>query len=208
MKKKVLLTAMITTMMVYALSSCYRNKEDITALPRVSFRSEVVPIVTGGACGCHNNGMAQRALQFSHLDTIWYDAILGRVGLFKTWMNGGTHPGGGAIDFSASEKVIIKKWLAQGEELGYYDDGAGCTVSGNLRYTVDILPIYNVSCKGSTCHGGIALTLDYNKMVASKTILNTMATSGGSQGHPGGALSLSSCTANKFKEWINQGQPQ
>ena len=150
MKKKVLLTAMITTMMVYALSSCYRNKEDITALPRVSFRSEVVPIVTGGACGCHNNGMAQRALQFSHLDTIWYDAILGRVGF----------------------------------------------------------PIYNVSCKGSTCHGGIALTLDYNKMVAAKTILNTMATSGGSQGHPGGALSLSSCTANKFKEWINQGQPQ
>ncbi len=208
MKKKVLLTAMITTMMVYALSSCYRNKEDITALPRVSFRSEVVPIVTGGACGCHNNGMAQRALQFSHLDTIWYDAILGRVGLFKTWVNGGTHPGGGAIDFSASEKVIIKKWLAQGEELGYYDDGSGCTVSGNLRYTVDILPIYNVSCKGSTCHGGIAVALDYNKMVTSKTILNTMATTGGSQGHPGGALSLSTCTANKFKEWINQGQPQ
>ena len=199
---------MITTMMVYALSSCYRNKEDITALPRVSFRSEVVPIVTGGACGCHNNGMAQRALQFSHLDTIWYDAILGRVGLFKTWVYGGTHPGGGVSDFSASEKVIIKKWLTQGEELGYYDDGSGCTVSGNLRYTVDILPIYNVSCKGSTCHGGIAVALDYNKMVTSKTILNTMATTGGSQGHPGGALSLSTCTANKFKEWINQGQPQ
>ncbi len=208
MKKKIFLTAMIATMMVYALSSCYRNREDITALPRVSFRGEVVPIITGGACGCHNNGMGQRALQFSHLDTIWYDAILGRVGLFKAWMNGGTHPGGGAIDFSASEKVIIKKWLAQGEELGYYDDGSGCTVSGNLRYTTDILPIYNVSCKGSTCHGGIALALDYNKMVASKTILNTMATSGGAQGHPGGALSLSACTANKFKEWINQGQPQ
>jgi hypothetical protein len=208
MKKKILLTAMITTMMVYALSSCYQNREDIQALPRVSFRSEVVPIVTGGACGCHNNGMAQRALQFSHLDTIWYDAILGRVGLFNTWVNGGTHPGGGAIDFSASEKVIIKKWLAQGAELGYYDDGAGCTVSGNLRYTTDIVPIYNVTCKGSTCHGGIAVALDYNKMVATKTTLSTMVNSGGSQGHPGGALSISSCTANKFKEWINQGQPQ
>ncbi len=204
MKKKILLTAMITSMLIYALSSCYRNKEDITALPRVSFRSEVVPIVTAGPCGCHNNGTT-RAIQFSHLDTIFYDAILGRVGLFKTWVNGGTHPGGGAIDFAPNEKNIVKRWLDQGDP---YDDGSGCTVSGNLHYTTDIFPIYSVTCKGSTCHGGIAITLDYNKMVANKIIISTMMNSNGSQGHPGGTLSLTTCTINKFKEWIRQGMPQ
>lgn len=205
MKNKVLVTAMAVTMVVYALSSCYQNKEDILALPRVSFRTEVVPIITAGPCGCHNNGMGQRAVQFSHLDTIWYDAILARVSVLNAWVNGGTHPGGGSIDFAPNEKNIIKRWIAQGDP---YDDGAGCTVSGNLRYTVDILPIYNTSCKGSTCHGGIAAPLDYNKMVAEKTVLTTIMNSGGSQGHPGGALSLTTCTINKFKEWINQGQPQ
>ncbi|MBI3139631.1 MAG: hypothetical protein HYZ15_13725 [Sphingobacteriales bacterium] len=204
MRKKIFLTAMITSMLIYALSSCYRNKEDITALPRVSFRSEVVPIVTAGPCGCHNNGTT-RAIQFSHLDTIFYDAILGRVGLFNTWVNGGTHPGGGAIDFAPNEKNIIKRWLAQGDP---YDDGSGCTISGNLRYTTDILPIYNVTCKGSTCHGGIAIVLDYNKMVAEKATITAMMNSNGAQGHPGGTLSLTTCTINKFKEWINQGQPQ
>lgn len=204
MKQKILLTAMITTMLVYALSSCYQNREDITALPRVSFRSEVVPIMTAGPCGCHNNGTT-RAIQFSHNDTIWYDAILGRTGLFSSWVNGGTHPGGGAIDFSPAEKVVVKKWLDQGEP---YDDGSGCTVTGNLTYTADILPIYTVTCKGSTCHGGIAVALDYNKFVAEKTAITTMVNSGGNQGHPGGALSISTCTVNKFKEWISQGMPQ
>ena len=54
----------------------------------------------------------------------------------------------------------------------------------------------------------VLLHLDYNKMVAKKDVLTTMMNSGGSYGHPGGALSLSTCTVNKFKEWIAQGQPQ
>jgi hypothetical protein len=45
-------------------------------------------------------------------------------------------------------------------------------------------------------------------MVANKAALTTMANTGGGQGHPGGALSISTCTSNKLKEWINQGQPQ
>lgn len=204
MKNKIVITAMITTMLIYALSSCYRNKEDILALPKVSFRNEVVPIMTAGPCGCHNNGTT-RAVQFSHLDTIWYDAILSRVSLFDAWVNGGTHPGAGAIDFAPNEKNIVKRWIDQGDP---YDDGAGCTVSGNLRYTTDIIPIYNTSCKGGTCHGGIAAPIDYAKFVAKKDVLLTILNSGGNQGHPGGALSLTTCTVNKMKEWIAQGQPQ
>jgi hypothetical protein len=204
MKTRIVITAMVTSMLIYALSSCYKNKEDILALPKVSFRSEVVPIVTSGPCGCHNNGTT-RAIQFSHLDTIFYDAILGRVSLFKAWVNGGTHPGGGAIDFAPNEKNIIKRWIEQGDP---YDDGAGCTVTGTQTYTKDIFPIYTITCKGSTCHGGIAIALDYNKMVADKTAISTMMNSGGSSGHPGGALSLTTCTINKFKAWLTQGQPQ
>ena len=196
---------MMTSMMVYFLSSCYNNKEDILALPRVSFRSEVVPIITSGACGCHNNGISSRAVQFSHFDTVFYDAILSRVNTFNTWVHGGTHPGGGVIDFAPNEKDIIKKWVEQGDP---YDDGAGCTVSGTITFTKDIVPIYNTTCKGGTCHGGIAVGLDYPRLVSDKDKLVAMMSSGGATGHPGGPLSLTTCTINKFKEWLTQGQPQ
>lgn len=207
MKKKITIAALATSMLVYLLSSCYQNKEDILALPRVSFRNEVVPIVTSGPCGCHNTSVTIRAVLFSdqRTNTIYYDAILARRGAFEAWVNGGTHPGGGAIDFSPSEKNIIKRWIAQGEP---YDDGAGCTVSGNLTYTADIVPIYNTSCKGATCHGGIAAPIDYAKFVAKKDVLLTVLNSGGNTGHPGGPLSLTTCTVNKMKAWIAQGQPQ
>lgn len=206
MKKNILLTAVMTSMVVYLLSSCYRNKEDIAVLPKVSFRKEVVPIMIGGACGCHNNGQAQRAVQFSRNDTIWYDAILARVGTFKNWvLENGRHPGEGAIDFAENEKNIVKRWLQQGDP---YDDGAGCVVPATVTYTKDIVPIYTTSCKGGTCHGGIATGLDYNKFVAAKTLLETVLNSGGNQGHPGGALSLSTCTVNNMKAWIAQGMPQ
>jgi hypothetical protein len=204
MKNKILITAVITSMMVYALSSCYRNKEDVLELPKVSFRGDVVPIITAGGCGCHNNGQGQRAVQFSHYDTVFYDAILARVSLFNAWVNGGTHPGGGLIDFNPNDKLVIKKWIGEGGK----DDGGGCTVTGSVTYTAKILPIYTVTCKGSTCHGGLAVNLDYNKMVAKKDVLTTMMNSGGAVGHPGGTLSLSTCTVNLFQTWLSQGQPQ
>ena len=204
MKKIIITMAVMTSMLVYLLSSCYKNKEDILVLPTISFRNDVVPIMVSGGCGCHNNGIATRAVQFSHADTIFYDAILGRTGLFDAWVNGGTHPGAGAIDFTANQKTIIKTWIAQGAK----DDGGGCTVNGAITYTAKILPIYTSSCKGSTCHGGIATALDYSKMVAKKDVLTSMMNSGGATGHPGPALSLSTCTVNTFKEWIAQGTPQ
>ena len=203
MKKIIITMAMMASMLIYVLSSCYKNKEDILGLPQVSFRSDVVPIVTGGGCGCHNNGVS-RAIEFSHADTIFYDAILARVGLFQSWVNGGTHPGGGAIDFKANDKLIIQRWIDQGAK----DDGGGCTVTGPVTFNTNIQPLYLTTCKGATCHGGISITLDYNKMVSDKAILNSMMSSAGNSGHPGGVLSLSSCTVNLFQQWLNQGQPQ
>jgi hypothetical protein len=204
MKKGIIISAMAVSLLMYVLPSCYQNKEDILTLPQVSFRSDVVPIVTVGACGCHNNGMGTRAVQFSHFDTIFYDAILARVSLLKAWVEGGTHPGGGVIDLKANDKNIIKRWIDEGGK----DDGGGCTVTGAITYTAKIFPIYMTTCKGSTCHGGIAVTLDYNKMVADKSIITTFMNNSGNSGHPGGVISLSSCTVNIFKEWLAQGQPQ
>ncbi len=204
MKKIVIIMAVMTSMLVYLLSSCYKNKEDIIALPTTSFRADVVPIMVAGGCGCHNNGIGTRAVQFSHADTIFYDAILARVGLITSWVNGGTHPGGGVIDFTSNQKTIIKKWIDEGAK----DDGGGCTVTGTVTYTAKILPLYTTTCKGSTCHGGIAVNLDYSKMVAKKDVLSAMVNSGGASGHPGPVLSLSSCTVKLIQEWIAQGTPQ
>ena len=204
MKKVILTMAVVTSMLIYLLSSCYKNKEDILELPKTSFRGDVVPIMVSGGCGCHNNGIGTRAVQFSHADTIFYDAILARIGLLDAWVNGGTHPGGGVIDFTSNQRNIIKKWIDEGGK----DDGGGCTVTGPITYTAKILPLYTTTCKGSTCHGGIAINLDYSKMVAKKDVLSAMMNSNGATGHPGPALSLSSCTVNLIKEWIAQGQPQ
>lgn len=204
MKKIILTMSVITAMSIYLLSSCYKNKEDILAIPKISFRGDVVPIMVSGGCGCHNNGQAQRAVQFSHADTIYYDAILSRSGLFETWVNGGVHPGEGSIEFTTTQANIIKQWIAEGAK----DDGGGCNVTGAITYTNNISAIYNTTCKGSTCHGGIAVALDYNTLVAKKAILTTIMNSGGTTGHTGPSLSLSSCTANTILEWIAQGTPQ
>jgi hypothetical protein len=204
MKKTIIIMGAMTSMLVYLLSSCYKNKEDIETLPTTSFRADVVPIIVAGGCGCHNNGGSSKAVQFSHADTIFYDAILGRVGLLNSWVNGGTHPGGGAIYFTTNQQNIIKKWISEGAK----DDGGGCTVTGAVTYTAKILPLYTTTCKGSTCHGGLALTLDYSKMVAKKDVLSAMMASSGASGHPGPVLSLSSCTVKLITEWIAQGQPQ
>ena len=195
---------MASSMLFYLLSSCYKNNEDIQSIPMVSFRAEVVPIVTSGACGCHNNGTTNQ-VRFSFKDTIFYDAISTRVGLFDAWVHGGAHPGGGNIDFNTNEKAIVKKWVEQGAP---YDDGAGCTVPSVVTYTKDIVPIYNTTCKGGACHGGIAVNLDYNKMVEKQSTLTSMMNSGGATGHPGGPISLSTCVTNTFTAWINQGLPK
>ena len=204
MKKRLIIAAMAISMLFYLLPSCYKNKEDIQEIPRVSFRQEVIPIVTSGACGCHNNGTTNQ-VRFSFKDTIFYDAVSSRVALFRTWVNGGTHPGGGNIDFGPNEKPIIKKWVDQGEP---YDDGSGCTVPTVVTYTKDIVPIYNTTCKGGACHGGLGPNLDYNKMVEKQSTLLTMMNSGGATGHPGGPISLSTCVTNTFIVWINQGMPK
>lgn len=203
MKKGIIVTAMMISMLIYLLPSCYKNKEDVLSLPAVSFRSDVVPIIVSGGCGCHNNGTT-RAVQFSHADTIFYDGILSRVSLLNAWVNGGTHPGGGEIYFKTNENAIIKKWI----DAGAKDDGGGCDVTGTITYTEKIAPIYVTTCKGSTCHGGIAIALDYDKLVADKTAISSIMNSGGVTGHPGGVLSLGTCTINIFKEWIAQGQPK
>ena len=224
MKKRITITAITVSLLVYLLSSCYTNKEDIASLPKVSFLGEVVPIMTSSGCGCHNNNNAQtsnyNAFPFTRFDTTYgpggtivsinrrvdYGAIIARVDTLRQWVNGTIgHPGGGTIDFTPREKQIVKAWIAQGPP--YDGGGAACDATGTIRYTTDILPIYNSACKSSGCHGGRGPVLDYAKMVADKNILTTMMNSGGAIGHPAGVIGLTSCTVSKFLAWIGAGQP-
>lgn len=224
MNKKILLTVVIGALLVY-VSSCYNNKSDILSLPKVSFLGDIVPIMTSGGCGCHNNSNAQgnnyNAFPFTRFDTTYgpggiiksivrrvdYGAIIARVDTLRQWAQGTIgHPGGGAVDFTPRQRELILQWIAQGPP--YDGGGAACDVTGIIKYSTDILPIYNTTCKSSGCHGGRGPVLDYARMVADKTILTNMMNSGGSSGHPGGVIGLTTCTSEKFKAWIEQGQPQ
>jgi hypothetical protein len=224
MKKRITITVMVVSLLVYLLTSCYKNKYDVPSLPRVSFLGEVVPIVTSSGCGCHNNANAQtsnyNAFPFTRFDTTYgpggitvsitrridYGAIIARVDTLRQWVNGIIgHPGGGAVDFTPGQKAIIKAWIAQGPP--YDGGGAACTLGATTTYTTDIVPIYNTVCKSSGCHGGRGPVLDYAKMVADKNILINEMNSAGATGHPGGVIGLTSCTTSKFLAWIAAGQP-
>ncbi len=223
MKKNVIQIVLIAFISVLLLYSCYNNKEDITVLPTISFLGDVVPIVTSGGCGCHNNVQSNtannNAVPFTHYDTIKdgttivkvikvvdYGAIIARIDTMRQWAEGKiNHPGGGAVTLTENQKEIIKAWVAQGPP---YDGGSeACVIPGKMTYTNDINPIYNVTCKSAGCHGGRGPILTYSLLVNNKTTLTNMMNSAGSSGHPGGKIGLSSCTVNKFKAWIAAGQP-
>lgn len=223
--KKIAAIIIAGSLTVLYFSSCYNNKSDINSLPTISFLADVVPIMTSGGCGCHNNANAQgsnyNAYPFTRFDTTYgpggtiksitwridYGAIIGRVDTLGKWANGLIgHPGGGAVEFTDRQREIIKRWVAQGPP---YDGGsAACDVSGAIKYSTHIVPIYNSTCKSSGCHGGRGPALDYSRLVADKTILTNMMNSGGNSGHPGGVVGLTSCTTKTFLAWIAQGQPQ
>ena len=205
MKLRLITMASFATMIISLFSSCYKDKADIASLPTVSFRSEIVPIVTAGGCGCHNNYQGSTAVQFSHLDTVFYPTILARVTNFKDMASdAGKHPGDGNVHFTDAQKLVMQTWIAQGAK----DDGGGCVVSGAITYNANFLPIYNSTCKSSTCHGTVSPVLTYSLLLTDKAVLNAMMKSGGATGHPGPVLSLNSCTTNTILAWIAQGQPQ
>ncbi|MEN9697792.1 MAG: hypothetical protein RLZ56_1213 [Bacteroidota bacterium] len=205
MKLRILTMTALAAVVATTLTSCYKNKADIESLPTVSFRAEVVPIVTSGACGCHNNGVSNTAVQFSHLDTVFYPTILARVTNFRDMAaDESKHPGDGNVAFTATQKNVIQNWIAQGAK----DDGGGCVVSGPITYTANFMPIYNSTCKSSTCHGTVSPVLTYSLLLTDKAVLTTMMNSGGAVGHPGPVLSLNSCTTSTILAWIAQNQPQ
>jgi len=212
MNKLLIYLGVLSGMVLFA--SCYNNKKDIStptanSLGAISFRDDVVPIVTSGACGCHNNG-GTSVIQFSHqgptVDTIFYSTIQARSGVFGAMIASPTtgHPGEGGIYFTPSQAAVISTWIAQGAKDNYVPPA----ITGPVTYTTNIVPIYKSVCKGSSCHGGLGPTLDYPKMVADKAILSAMMTSSGATGHPGGTLSLDPTTTSTFLAWIAQGQPQ
>jgi hypothetical protein len=203
MKKSIFLTLIIV--ITIALPSCYKNYHDITdatlqSINTVSFRSDVVPIMTSGACGCHNNG-STRQIMFSHLDTVFYSAIQARSTMLNNMAKGGAHPGEGSIYFTPSQAAIVKAWVAQGAK----DDYTPPPITGDITYSLHIVPIYKTDCKGGSCHGGVAVALDYTSMKIKEAELKSMMNSNGASGHPGGPISIAPATSATFLAWIAQG---
>jgi hypothetical protein len=193
-------------MLIIWLPSCYKNYYDISEdtlnkINSVSFRNDVVPIVTSGACGCHTNGTSTQ-VKFAYKDTIYYSAILSRSTVLYEMAKGGPHPAEGNIFFTPSQADLVIKWYDQGAK----DDYTPPPITGTITYSKNILPIYNTDCKGSTCHGGAAKTLDYTYMVANEESISSMMKSGG-QTHPGGPISVSAVTSATYLAWYAQGAP-
>ena len=206
MRKASLFT--ITLAALIWLTSCYKNYYDVTedtvnAINQVSFRSDVVPIMTSGACGCHNTSNSTRQIQFSdpEKDTIYYGAIQTRSRLLYDMAKGGAHPGEGSIYFTPSQSSIVIKWYDQGAK----DDYVPPPITGDVTYTAHIVPLVKSDCNGSACHGGAAIVLDYNSLKARESILTPMMKSGGQSGHPGGIISIPPNTSSTFLAWIAQG---
>jgi hypothetical protein len=188
--------------------SCYNNNKDITkptadGLANISFRDDIVPIVTSGACGCHINGKVANAVAFAIKDTIYFSTIQSRSTVFDKMAKGGEHPGEGGIYFTPAQAAVITSWVAQGAKDNYVPPA----ITGPVTYTTNIVPIYKQVCKGSACHGGVGPNLDYAKMVADKDQLSQMMASSGSTGHKGGPLGLDATTTSTFLAWITQGLP-
>ncbi len=188
--------------------SCYNNNKDITkptatGLDNISFRDDIVPIVTSGACGCHINGKVSNAVPFAIKDTIYFSTIQSRSSVFESMAKGGEHPGEGGIYFTPAQAAIIQTWIAQGAKDNYVPPA----ITGPVTYTINIVPIYKQVCKGSACHGGLGPNLDYAKMTADKDMLSQIMGSAGANGHKGGTMSLDGTTTATFLAWITQGQP-
>lgn len=205
--RKAFLFTLILTGLIW-LSSCYKNYYDVTeeavnSINQISFRNDVVPIMTSGACGCHNTLNSTRQIQFSDptKDTIYYGAIQTRGKMLYDMAKGGAHPGEGAIFFTPSQASIVSKWYEQGAK----DDYVPPPITGDVTYTLHIVPLVKSDCNGSTCHGGSAIVLDYNSLKSRESIIKPMMTSGGQSGHPGGVVPVPPTTSSTFLAWIAQG---
>jgi len=202
MKKAIVLT--LITASIFGVSSCYKNYYNfsdvaLSTITTISFRSDLVPIMIAGGCGCHNNGTTRQIL-FSNKDTIFYSTIQSRAAMFDAMAKGGPHPGEGSVYFTPSQAKIVIKWVEQGAK----DDYVPPPITGDITYSQHIVPLYKTDCKGSSCHGGVAKTLDYTYMVNNQETLTKMMNSGGAT-HPGGPLSLAPATSSTFLAWMAQG---
>ena len=197
--------AVVVAAACFTLASCYNNKTDITSLPTVSFVNEVAPILTSGACGCHNGGTAT-AKQFSKpsVDSIYYDAIYGEGQTMLKWANGEIdHPGYGGVELTSSQITIIQNWAAEG-----YPDDQPVAGAANVTYAGTIAGAISSACGGGTCHGtngGGAAGPALNQSSLSTTYLSTLTdyVNNNWSGHAGGAQSPA--VTAEFKAWIANG---
>jgi hypothetical protein len=118
-------------------------------------------------------------------------------------------PPKGYTDFTAGQKAIISKWIAQGAR------NNGCNACDENIYTFSaaISPLMSTYCRG--CHnpaspgGGIDLST-YNGIKASALtgkLLGSIQHTGGISAMPKGSSKLSACQITQTQQWIGAGCP-
>ncbi|MDR0793212.1 MAG: hypothetical protein LBE82_07870 [Chitinophagaceae bacterium] len=215
MNKKLFFAALASTVMVVSITitSCDNKRYITTPLPTISFANDIVPILTSGACGCHNNGRTP-AKPFSNLyktnnggDTIYYDAIYSETGVLDKWVSDTTHsghPGGGSVSLTAGEIALIQQWIAQGAQ----NDADAGGATGNVTFAATIQPIINGTCSGASCHGtnGIGASgpaLNYASLSGSLNAPLVNFLNSNWSGMAGATISPS--ITSTLKAWIAQG---
>lgn len=204
--KKILSVLAVFTLVMISVTSCYNNKYDILEIPKVSFVNEVVPIMTAGPCGCHNLEGATNITQFSNgHGEIHYSTIYARGDEMRKWAQDSIpHPGGGTVYLSPRDKQVLILWAKQ----KYPNDYVPEEVSGLVTYSSNMVKMVTSTCAGGACHSSARFPLTYDLLKNKVSNLQTMANSGGSAGHPGGAIPLPPNDAKTILAWITQGTKQ
>jgi hypothetical protein len=101
------------------------------------------------------------------------------------------------------------------KDLLYPDGKTPCDTAIVAKFSSEVLPIMNVSCNVTGCHGTTSaaggVILDTYAGVKAQAIngrlMGSMNQTGGYSAMPRGAAKLNSCTLIKIQQWINSGTP-
>lgn len=201
---------------------------DLTGTPcsadSVYFQNSVLPLLVSNCAlsGCHDAVSHEEGVILTDYQNVM---STGKVKAFKpqnsklyTSLNAGggdRMPPTPAAAFTAAQKAVIQKWIAQGALNNACNEnyGQGCSTVG-VTYTNFIQPLVANQCLG--CHstastGGGILLKNYADIKASGLtgkFYGSVIWANGISAMPKNGAKMSDCYAEKVKAWIDSGMPQ
>jgi len=173
----------------------------------VYYTNTLGPLIVSNCAmaGCHNGGGGEKS------PLLTYSNIAGQGSRLYNVLNGGGEnmmPPPPRAAFTATQKALVSKWIAQGSKNNTCVD-ANCDTTA-VTYSTTVSTIISTNCLG--CHGTSGITkLDTyanvkNVAITTKRLAGAIQHLTGFTPMPtGGTLSV--CDVNKIKAWINKGAP-